>query len=60
MATLSINEYRRKRDFRRSPEPAGAAPAGANIEGQVKAMSRQGTGVITMLSACKTLNLRPR
>jgi len=27
MATLSINEYQRKRDFRRSPEPADAAPA---------------------------------
>ncbi|WP_435626773.1 hypothetical protein [Candidatus Ferrigenium straubiae] len=31
MATPSISEYRRKRDFRRSPEPAiappGAAPA---------------------------------
>ncbi|MGE5027872.1 MAG: non-homologous end-joining DNA ligase, partial [Betaproteobacteria bacterium] len=29
MATHSINEYRRKRDFRRSPEPDVAAPAGA-------------------------------
>ena len=27
MATLSINEYQRKRDFRRSVEPEGAAPA---------------------------------
>ncbi|HCI14902.1 MAG: DNA ligase D [Gallionellales bacterium GWA2_60_142] len=27
MATPSINEYKRKRDFRRSPEPAGAEPA---------------------------------
>lgn len=27
MATHSINEYRRKRDFRRSPEPNAAAPA---------------------------------
>lgn len=27
MATPSINEYRRKRDFRRSPEPAPAAGA---------------------------------
>ena len=29
MATPSIDEYRRKRDFRRSPEPAVAAPPGA-------------------------------
>jgi len=27
MATLSLNEYRRKRDLRRSREPPGAAPA---------------------------------
>lgn len=27
MATLSITEYRHKRDFRRTPEPAGTAPA---------------------------------
>ncbi len=32
MATPSISEYRRKRDFRRSPEPAITAPPGAALQ----------------------------